>query len=776
MSKIKINIFIKRHWFGVNEKSEYHNIGVLIDNLEGGYQSKILSGILTQSEKSNINLFIYPGKFLHSHYEFDYQYNFIFNLIDKNKIDGLIVFAGAIGNFLTQEELEDYLNNFTPIPMVSISTPLKNAINLLINNNDGFQDALNHLIEVHGYKKIAFITGPADHFEAKLRLNIFKETLLKHNIPFSDEYIIPGNFVINSGEEAVRIIFDEKKLDIDAIAAANDDMAIGALTELNRRKINVPKDVAIIGFNDTDKSNSVNPSITTVCQPLFEMGKQSILSILEKINNNAIKKDIIFSTNLVIRQSCGCSFQSVESLTKTKVKSDIDKSDLKNKIALEMINSINIPDKYKTSIKKWIKALVAEFMNEIENNENSKFLSLLNIFFILLANYENEISSWQKGIIIFRNNILNSLTDINKINNAMFLFEKVWALFSEIAMRKEMNKYLEIESTTYQVSDISNSIITSLDFETLLDRLALKLPCIGINGCYISLYDHSLKNCNYPKHKIPKFSNLLFAFNEYGRFGIKDKQFKFETKKLLPDEILPNKKNSIYIILPLFFQNENFGFIIFESSYKNPIIYESIRGQISTAYKIATLFNERSEAEKNLKLTLEKLEKVNKKLHRLSLADELTGLYNRRGFLTLGKQHLLEAKRKQTGFLIFFADMDNLKIINDKYGHDEGDIAIIKTAEILEKTFRQVDIIARFGGDEFVIIASNLTIKDSSKFINRLKKNFMKYNLSSKKPYELSLSYGVSSYEPGSNKTFEELITSADKLLYKEKRKKKGII
>ena len=157
-------------------------------------------------------------------------------------------------------------------------------------------------------------------------------------------------------------------------------------------------------------------------------------------------------------------------------------------------------------------------------------------------------------------------------------------------------------------------------------------------------------------------------------------------------------------------------------------------------------------------------------LRSLSMVDDLTGLYNRRGFVALGSQQLKLAQRNKQGSLLFFVDLDGLKKINDNYGHREGDLALIKTAEILKQTFRQSDTIARFGGDEFAILALEALDNSAPKISARLRKQLEGYNTKESSPYGLSLSIGVTVVEPASTHSIEELLRKADKSLYAQKR------
>ena len=161
-------------------------------------------------------------------------------------------------------------------------------------------------------------------------------------------------------------------------------------------------------------------------------------------------------------------------------------------------------------------------------------------------------------------------------------------------------------------------------------------------------------------------------------------------------------------------------------------------------------------------------------LRALSLTDELTGLYNRRGFFTLTDQLLKLARRQKQGIFMLYADIDNLKEINDTFGHKEGDMALIETADILKKNYRESDIIARIGGDEFVIIPIGTTGDNIDIITSRFEKSIEIYNSKSKREYNLSLSYGLAYYDPENPCSIDELLTQADKIMYEHKRHKKN--
>jgi len=159
-------------------------------------------------------------------------------------------------------------------------------------------------------------------------------------------------------------------------------------------------------------------------------------------------------------------------------------------------------------------------------------------------------------------------------------------------------------------------------------------------------------------------------------------------------------------------------------------------------------------------------------LRSMALIDQLTGLYNRHGFLNLAKHHLQLANRKGTKLMILYCDLDYLKYINDTYGHLMGDEVLKETADILRETFRESDILSRYGGDEFVVLAIDVKEGDEKSIVQRLEKNINLHNLHNKK-FKISISTGGVIYNPETHRDINDLLNEADKLMYINKWEKK---
>lgn len=178
-----------------------------------------------------------------------------------------------------------------------------------------------------------------------------------------------------------------------------------------------------------------------------------------------------------------------------------------------------------------------------------------------------------------------------------------------------------------------------------------------------------------------------------------------------------------------------------------------------------------------LRRTTRLLQKANEELKNLSLTDDLTGLYNRRGFFLHAEQQVRQHRSRETdhGMWLMVSDLDGLKQINDTYGHDEGSAAICTAAEILRRTLREADILARIGGDEFAALILNTLDDVAERLPDRIESNFRAYNRESGKPYEFGISVGLVRVNRDEKTPVNEMLDQADQAMYAAKRRRKSM-
>jgi len=224
----------------------------------------------------------------------------------------------------------------------------------------------------------------------------------------------------------------------------------------------------------------------------------------------------------------------------------------------------------------------------------------------------------------------------------------------------------------------------------------------------------------------------------------------------------------------LYHRETQLGYIVYEPGEIASYIYETLCVQISKSISSALVFTEKVELENELNSALNKLEVINGELHDISRTDELTGLLNRRGFLSLGQQSINLSLGMGKKGLVIFGDLDGLKAINDTWGHDVGDRALKAIAEILRRTFRSADVLARLSGDEFVVVTIDADSGSMETFNRRIEDLLRDWNQNSGEPYRLSISIGAVEYSQDSA-DLTKLLLFADGLLYEKKNAKKTI-
>jgi DNA-binding LacI/PurR family transcriptional regulator len=191
-------------------------------------------------------------------------------------------------------------------------TPPKN-LNIpviTIENKDGAQKLVDHLIEVHGCHRIAFLRGPEGHEDSTWRERGYRESLETHGIPFDETLVATGGFDESEAMSAVsQWLLDE--LEFDAIFAGDDDAALGVFTALQRAGRIIPDVVAVVGFDDVPLSRFMSPPLTTVRAPTEQTGKDAVKQLVHLIRGESAESITLLPTELIVRNSCGCKSKEV---------------------------------------------------------------------------------------------------------------------------------------------------------------------------------------------------------------------------------------------------------------------------------------------------------------------------------------------------------------------------------------------------------------------------------------------------------------------------------
>jgi len=286
-------------------KGNRKTVGLLLDNLSIGFTSLFWKQIHRLSIDHNINLVMLPCDINNNSFP---QVMRTIGFTQNQSFDGLIVLANTITTFLTTEQLESILKTYISIPTVAIGVEIEAALcSILVDQRKGFEEALRYLFEQMHCKRIGFVKGNIHHTHTIERLAIYKEQLEKYNMPFDESLVAQGDFFLESGSEAVRVLLDERNLILDAIVCCNDEMAIGAMKALNERGIFPPDKIRLIGYDNIPDIQYEGSTLATVSQPINAMAEKAIELIIAAIDQQHIPKTITMDSEFIWRASAGFS-------------------------------------------------------------------------------------------------------------------------------------------------------------------------------------------------------------------------------------------------------------------------------------------------------------------------------------------------------------------------------------------------------------------------------------------------------------------------------------
>jgi signal transduction histidine kinase/DNA-binding LacI/PurR family transcriptional regulator/AraC-like DNA-binding protein len=285
--------------------------GLLTARLDRGFHRAGWRSVAAACAALDANLVTFDGGLLRPQADPGERANFLFDLVDPRWIDGLLVWSSAIDWFVPPDEMEAFCRRFEPLPIVSIGRRVAGFAGVQVDNRQGMRDAVDHLLDAHGCRRVAFLRGPAGNLEEEERFSAYLDALAAHGLVADPRLISPHTgWSRGDGPVMVSLLVDQRGLrpgvDFQAIASVGDDMACGAIEALVRRGYRVPEDVAVVGFNDDEEGRAILPSLTTVRQPVERIALEAATRLLRLVDGAPSGGETIVPLELVVRRSCGC--------------------------------------------------------------------------------------------------------------------------------------------------------------------------------------------------------------------------------------------------------------------------------------------------------------------------------------------------------------------------------------------------------------------------------------------------------------------------------------
>ncbi|MEP7052620.1 MAG: substrate-binding domain-containing protein [Pseudomonadota bacterium] len=469
-------------------------VALLMDAIEDDYQEAILRGAAVAAQQEGLELWCLAGGIVGSQPGDRHSArNFLFDLLKPGDFDGLMVLSSSLSNHLGARAFEQWLGRYRGVPMVSVGVELGSCQSVIADGAPGMKELVLHLIQQHNHRRIAFIRGPALSVGAEERFAAYRQALAQFGIAEDPRLILQGNWLRESGTVAVRELFDDRGMAVDAVSAiacANDFMALGAMDALRDRGVAVPSHVAVTGFDDGEVGKCAVPPLTTVQQPTELMGREGIRRLLAAMDGHAEKPLTRLAAPLVGRRSCGC-LKTAGLLNRhsgAKVGRSLEIAVLERRALIFAELSRSARGSFVGAGVRWEERLVTALLTDLRGQDDDAFLSALDQLMTGLQREGSDLTQVGPMLGTLRRLLLdcapNELEAIIRIGD---LVDAARALVGEWLVRGEALRRMEVIDFSRALSRVSGSLLRAsggtpqrASFEQALRQLDFSALSLGL--------------------------------------------------------------------------------------------------------------------------------------------------------------------------------------------------------------------------------------------------------------------------------------------------------
>ncbi len=744
-------------------------IGLLVSHLEDFHTKEICRGATIAAKEMNVDLIIIPGRYLdppsHNHLNdvLSSNYSAVFLLARELGLDGLVVSAGTIACHIDSERLEKFLQCFDGIPMVTIAVKTAGRPCVSVSAQKGVRDALEHFIKVHKAKKIAFISGPKGNADAEMRLSVYKDTLIRNGIAFDPSLVHYGTFARHR-QLSLETFIERNLRKADAFFFANDEMAAACLDFAEKKGLSVGRDIQLCGYDDIPAAASFTPSLSTVRADPSHLGYYGIKLMLDTLSGNS-SKDVVLPSKFIIRESCGC--QPSDRVT------DIE----------------NDPEKLSDSFMNDLLDIYAG--SPMAARHTNYFKEILLEFFTAICQpgakgLTNElISRISAGITETDPYFPIPVPRMSEICTKLFAIAEKCTPDDEAAHKLLLAKcetmrivskraaHIEYELNNKRLNMLvfSNSMLQDFSksrYSDIYEDVFGELSVANISSSRLYIYPTPCESNSFWTWKYPDSMQLCVAFGK--RFNIQLDSTRLVPMKCIFEEMCDNNAhvtNTVSVLTPIVHSNVHYGFLITEADFNEFYYIQDVTVKLSSSLRITSLIGK-------LNMQLEELNHAADTMRLMSVTDDLTKLYNRRGFYECAGEIVKDNSYIGHRAVIFYGDLDNLKQTNDNLGHSCGDDAIRAAAASLSISRSMPTVSARMGGDEFAMFTILDEGETADDVLHSIEAFQAEYNETSKQPYRLEMSIGYCEFICSPSVSLTSQLTLADKRQYENKELRKS--
>ncbi len=591
-----------------NEQSKRKTIAVLGAQLSRAWGAEFMSGVMEAAAESDVNLVYFVGgkPVPVGSLESERRSYGLYDLIKPGQFDGVIL-AADVGH-VPAEDVKSFCSVFAPTPIVSFAVKAEGVTTFLSDNEGGMRAVIRHLIEVHGYKRIAFIRGKAGQIESDARFNAYKEELKAHGIRYDDHLVLEGDFTAESGRAAARRLLDDLGIRVQAIAASNDRMAFGAMEVLQQRGFAIPDSIAITGFDDVAEAQSVGAPLTTARQAFNDLGKLAFGALMKRLNGETLPPVNLLPAPLVVRWSCGCLPESIKR-AEVRPKEVAQTGRLENKReaaihALFAAAGISENDPRKTQYQDVFGRAWDVLLGSLRDAAKAEdFLKMTQAAVETLQRNGYEPMAWHNIVSTLRTYALGGLSDPAVILRAENLFQQARILVGELSQRAQAFRRLQLEQQEEALSAFGFSMAPAMTLEEIGEAIAKHFPALGLERWYVMFYSSDVGSPGSVSSPTPDSYRLLLQYDNK-KFQIPTEKSAVATGRLIPRGKTPEDRRYTAIVMPLSLASNRFGFMWAEIGPADWDVYLRLKNLLSSALLRAMLVEQREQAQKEIERLL----------------------------------------------------------------------------------------------------------------------------------------------------------------------------
>lgn len=533
-------------------------LGVIVDWLGDPYQAAVCDGISAGARYAGENLLYFVGGTLPLQSDESSPRHKIYELAGPQSLDGIVLLSSTLGHNTGREGVAALAGSFAPVPVASVGVALDGYPSVSVNNSEGMGSAVQHLVSHHQAKRIAFLSGPTTNVESAQRLAVYQQVLANNDLEVNPAWVAVGNFMGECVPKAVNALLAQSQMKLtnfDAIVAANDNMALALLEELTHRGLCVPRDLAVVGFDDSPESRISYPPLTTVSQPMGRVGLEAVRRVRRTNELLPTERNLLLGTQLCVRQSCGCTGQGPIEISPPKARKGSDVS---------LFSQI---DRIEASLARaargllapvgagWEKRLLGHFIEEL-SKETGRFVLAFEEMADRLSSSETQLTVLDDVISALRRNTSPLLVrSPERLCRAEDLFHAA-RLANGLAVRRTLGRaHLQSMHSSRAIVLACNELSSAPDQEALCIRFRDQVPRIGIRSGFIVVYRSPGE---------PRVAQIISAFGRNESYEVETVP-PFDGRRLLPDQLaIVSGEGRSFAVLPLVGKSQLLGHVILE--------------------------------------------------------------------------------------------------------------------------------------------------------------------------------------------------------------------